>query len=502
MKIKRNIFILLLSLLFSTGVFSQGINPAQGDYHVRIAFTGNSITIGTNLTNPTVECYPGRVSQMLQQVYGDTCVVSNFAVSGRTILKKGDFPIWNEAQFGQMWNFAPDIVYIMMGTNDTKPQNWDVCGPDQFFADYKAMIDTMKVRNPRVKFMVAFPPPCYKTGDLTAVWLINDSIISNGVIPIVDSISKLENIPVVDFNTAFRDSGSLFPDYVHPNARGAMSMGKMVFNKFVETGLVHQVETGYTFVTGITTASRVVANGDSVTLSWTTINADSAFFDGKKVDLNGSIKVSTVGKNVYTVYAYGAKSIDSMKFTQPVYEPVLTKLGINTKSVKMNQNDSAKFELLFYDQQNKLLTGTYNVTWTIREGGGYLIENTNSSVVFVGSVVGKSIVVATVGDLTIESRVSVAATVGASQLNNSFENKFYPNPVDGILNLEIEPNSTKTVQVRVFDTKGTLQLDEEFSVSEAGRQTISLKTDQLKSGIYFFEVEGQDLKYNGRFTRK
>jgi len=500
---KRNIFSLLIFVLIAMNSYSQGINPALGDYHVRIAFIGNSITIGTNLTNPTVESYPGRVSQMLQTVYGDTCVVSNFAVSGRTMLKKGDFPIWNEPQFGQMWNFAPDIVYIMMGTNDTKPQNWDVCGPGQFFADYKAMIDTMRVRNPKVKFMCAFPPPCYKTGDLTSVWLINDSIISHGVIPIVDSLAKLYNIPVVDFNTALRDSGCFFPDQVHPNAHGASVMGKLVFDKFIETDIVHQVEKGNAFVTGITTASRIVAEGDSVTLSWTTINSDSAFFEGKKVDLNGSVRVSTAVKNVYTVYAYGPKSIDSLKFTQPVYVPVFTKLGINTKSVKLTQGDSVKFDLLFYDQQNKILTGkSFDVTWTITSGVGYLTDKTNTSAIFVGSEVGKATVNATVGSLSVETRISITARVGILNSNSSFENKFYPNPVKGLVTFKVETNNTKPVEIRVFDMKGAIQLKEDFSISKAGIQTFHLKTNNLKAGIYFFEVEGQDLNYKGKFRQK
>jgi len=501
MKMKRNLFTFLFFVLFTMNGFSQGINPAQGDYHVRVAFIGNSITIGANLTNQTEQSYPARASQMLKQVYGDTCVVSNYAVSGRTMMKNGDYPIWNETQFTQMWNFAPDIVYIMMGTNDSKPQNWGVYGPEAFFADYKAMIDTMKVRNPRTKFMVAFPPPCYKTGDLSGVWLINDSIIKNGVIPIVDSLAKMYEIPVVDFYTAFRDSGALFPDYVHPNAQGSLSMGKMVFEKFMETDLVHQVEKGYPFVTGITTATRVAAVGDSATLSWTTINADSVFFDGKKVAVNGTITVSTAPKSTYTVYAYGAKGVDSLKFTQPTYVPELTKLYLNVKSVKMNQNDSTRFELYFYDQQNKQLKGKkYNTNWTISLGAGKLVDVTDSSVVFVGTVAGKAELTATVGALSIMARITVNEVVGVSNSSLSV-NKIYPNPVRETLTLEIGTSNTDPVTVQVFDTKGALVLKKQISVTGTGRQVVEVNTNDLNPGLYLLSVEGTDLKYSEKFRK-
>jgi lysophospholipase L1-like esterase len=454
MKMKRTIIFLLFSVLIAMNGFSQG-------YHVRIAFVGNSITIGANLLNPTVECYPSRVSQMLQGVYGDTCVVNNYAVSGRTMLKKGDYPIWNEKQFGQMWNFAPDIVFIMMGTNDSKPYNWDVYG-NEFFTDYMSMIDTMKERNPRTQFMLAFPPPAFAVN-----FDIRDSVILNCIRPLIDSIRMITGAEAVDFYYAFKDSVSLFPDNIHPNAQGSLSMGKMVFEKFIETNIVHKVETGFTYVTGITTNKRIIATGESATLSWTSINADSVFFDGVKVDVNGSITVSPAATKVYTAYAYGAKSIDSMKFEQTVYIPELTKIAVKPLSSKITQHDSVDLILLFSDQQSKAITGkTFDVVWSIREGGGYLINKTATSATFVGSEAGKSYIVASVGSVFVEARVTVEAGVG------------------------------------IFDLKGALQLKENYTVSKTGKQTFLLKTNKLKSGIYLFEVEGQDLKFSGKFRQQ
>jgi acyl-CoA thioesterase I len=494
---KRTIIYLLFSLLFIASGYSQG-------YHVRIAFVGNSITIGSGLANAPVECYPSRVDQMLKEVYGDTCTVQNFAVSGRTMLKDGDFPIWDEPQFDQMWNFAPDIVYILMGTNDSKPYNWGdtLGGPgdntQKFFDDYMSMIDTMKMRNPRTKFIISLPPPAFGI-----VYDIRDSVIKNGVIPVVESIQKLTGADLVDFYHPLLDSAYLFPDKIHPNAAGAKVMAKMVFNKIQEKNLIHQVKTGYTYVTSITSNQRIIKSGDSAKLTWTSINADSVYFEGQKVDINGTVTVSPVETKIYTVYAFGQKSIDSLKFKQPVYFPALTKIGINPRATKITQHDSVKFELSFYDQHNKTLAGqTFNVVWSIREGGGYLIDKTNTSATFVGSDAGKSYLVATVDTVSIEARITVEANVGTQQSGNDFENKFYPNPVNGNINFEFNTTNLNPVEISIFDLKGAILLKEEISILKVGRQKVSLKTDQLKSGIYLFEVDGQDLKYTGKFKQQ
>src|SRR3989442_10639420 len=83
---------------------------------VKIACIGDSITEGAGLSNPAVESYPAR----LQRLLGTNAVVRNYGVSGRTLLKEGDFPYWKETFFKQRHDWHPDIVIIQLGTNDSK----------------------------------------------------------------------------------------------------------------------------------------------------------------------------------------------------------------------------------------------------------------------------------------------------------------------------------------------------------------------------------------------
>jgi acyl-CoA thioesterase I len=494
MKIKRTFCLLITILILSYGGFSQ-------DYHVRMAFMGNSITIGSGLSNPTSDAYPEQLSTMLSKIYGDTVIVQNFAVSGRTMLKKGDYPLWNEIQYPMSWNFAPDIVFILLGTNDTKPQNW---GPysNEYADDYQSMIDSFKVRNPRCKFISGFPPPCFETKDLSKVWLINDSIIINGVIPIVDSLAKANGAYIVDFYHALRDSGYLFPDAVHPNVAGHKIMAQLVLNKMVETDLIHQVETGYTYITAIKTNRKNIATGDSAIISWTTINADSVTFEGKKMDANGSAVIKPSETKVYTIYAYGQKSIDSMKITQNVYVPALTKMGISPRTANIEQYDSSTVTLSFYDQQSKAITNkSFNVEWTITAGGGNLINKTNTSATLVATEAGKTKVRAAVGDVFVEASFSIAEKVSSPNTLNGSNFRLYPNPSKDILNLEMEVKAKAPCEVIIYDLKGALCQKEIIPVSADGKQTFSIKTNKLSRGIYMLKVINGDLKYSEKFNK-
>src|SRR5215212_6867855 len=92
-------------------VSALGVTPP-----VKVACVGDSITEGTGLASPATESYPAR----LQKLLGTNYNVRNFGVSGRTLLKQGDFPYWKEAAFTNSRNFGPNIVIIQLGTNDGK----------------------------------------------------------------------------------------------------------------------------------------------------------------------------------------------------------------------------------------------------------------------------------------------------------------------------------------------------------------------------------------------
>ncbi len=102
---------------------------------IRVACIGNSITYGYKIAPE--EAYPIKLGALL----GNNYKVENFGVSGRTLLRKGEAPYWEEDEYIEALEWEPHIVIIKLGTNDARPQNWDENKGD-FYTDYLDFIES------------------------------------------------------------------------------------------------------------------------------------------------------------------------------------------------------------------------------------------------------------------------------------------------------------------------------------------------------------------------
>ena len=118
---------------------------------IKVACVGDSITQGAGAKSG--QSYPSQ----LQALLGDGYQVGNFGVSGRTLLKKGDFPYWKEKKYQAALAMEPAIVIIMLGTNDTKPQNWK--HEAEFDADYRELVKSFQSLKSKPKVFVCRPVP-------------------------------------------------------------------------------------------------------------------------------------------------------------------------------------------------------------------------------------------------------------------------------------------------------------------------------------------------------
>lgn len=492
---KKNIYPFLLFFAFVLAM----PNCYSQDYQVRIGFIGNSITIGSGLANPTRDCYPSQFAQLLKGTFGDTCIVDNFAVSGRTMLKKGDYPIWNESSFPRGWRFAPDILFILLGTNDTKPYNWDVHG-DEFIGDYLSMIDTFKVRNPNTKFIICYPPPAF-----AVAYDIRNTVIVNSIIPAVDSVLKKRDAYLLDFYNPLLNFESLFPDKIHPNPEGAAKMAKMVYDKFIETDIIHQVKRGYTFITDIKSNTASLASKDSATLSWTIINADSVFIDGVKVDVKGGVKIAPEQTTTYMIKAFGPLNVDSLTFTQNVYLPKLTKMNITPTNLRVNQGDSTVMKLTYFDQFNKIVQNQlFKMNWTIEKGLGKIVNQTDTSAVFIaGSSTGGKVYIKAESDgVSIQAAFIINASTGAQLSSIDDQVKVFPNPSERQVSFSFVSSKSESVRIILYNTNGQKIKEKVFKGLKEGKQTLTVDTKSLTAGTYIYKITGLEKDITGKFTRQ
>ena len=157
---------LFLSLFLLAASFIQAaVSP------VRVACVGNSITYGAGIKDRAKDSYPAVLGRLL----GDQFQVKNFGFSARTLLNKGDHPYMKEKMFQDALAFQPDIVIIKMGTNDTKPGNWQY--QSEFKQDLITMVSSFQALTSHPRVYLCYPATAY-----TVQWGINDSIIVHGAI--------------------------------------------------------------------------------------------------------------------------------------------------------------------------------------------------------------------------------------------------------------------------------------------------------------------------------
>jgi lysophospholipase L1-like esterase len=193
---------------------------------IKVACVGDSITLGAG-TSPDpafTNSYPAQLARML----GPAWNVRSFGVGGTTLLSKGDFPYITTSAFTEAKAFAPDIVVIMLGTNDTKPWNWG--HKAQFTADYCRLVETFLELPSAPRVLLCRPP--FVPGD--GNFGINQPAMEE-VVAMVDAIARATarhargGVELVDIQGATRGRADLFPDRVHPNNAGAAAIAAAVY---------------------------------------------------------------------------------------------------------------------------------------------------------------------------------------------------------------------------------------------------------------------------------
>jgi lysophospholipase L1-like esterase len=188
---------------------------------IKIACIGDSITAGANLGNPSLEAYPGRLQRLLGT---NDYTVRNFGVSGRTLLRQGDYPYWKEPYFKASHDWLPDIVIIQLGTNDGKPYNWRY--GTNFVSDYEDMIASYATLTNTHRIILCSPCPVYGNG----AYDINPGTVATNIAPAVRDIATRVKLELVDLQTRLAGHPEWFPDNVHPNSKGDTVMAALILS--------------------------------------------------------------------------------------------------------------------------------------------------------------------------------------------------------------------------------------------------------------------------------
>jgi acyl-CoA thioesterase I len=256
---KTKFLLILISVFNFQTLFAQ-----------KVACIGNSITYGSGLSSRLTNCYPAQLDQMLSGNYD----VRNYGVSGSVMLKAGDKPYWQQPEYNAALSFAPDIVIIMLGTNDSKSWNWTPANSLLFESDYKEFINSFRNLTSKPKIIISYPCKAYN-----GAFGISDSVIVNAICPIVKKISFDMGTTLVDMYTETSGVSNLFPDGIHPNIEGATKIANK-FYSIITSAIPTITENGNVFIASTSNSYQwyndylPLSNQEGQTLK---VNSDSTY---------------------------------------------------------------------------------------------------------------------------------------------------------------------------------------------------------------------------------
>lgn len=186
---------------------------------IRVACVGDSITYGHGASDRAKTSYPAQ----LQKLLGDGWSVVNFGHNARTALDEGRE--WNgkggmgyrkSPEFAKALASSPDIVVFMLGTNDSKPVNWDGKA-DDVKRDYARLVDDFLALDPKPVVVIGVSPFVKKDS-----FTIRESVVGGKLAPWQREFASRRSLPLVDAYAATKAAAdkSYIGDGVHPNDAG------------------------------------------------------------------------------------------------------------------------------------------------------------------------------------------------------------------------------------------------------------------------------------------
>ena len=202
--------LLVVALLYHSGFFGGE------DKRIRVTCVGDSLTYGSGvLKTRDLNSYPAK----LQTKLGTSYVVSNYGLRNGTASINGNLPYVNSGEYADSLKSNPDIVIIMLGTNDTKTINWN---PDDYKEGLSKIISSYLELETKPTVYLVRSPYCFAVdGDYTAEYCIQPEVVANEIGEIEEEVAAEFSVSLIDMYSVTEGQEDLFTsDGIHFNKHG------------------------------------------------------------------------------------------------------------------------------------------------------------------------------------------------------------------------------------------------------------------------------------------
>ncbi len=213
--VKRKLLAIVITLIFlvtpivflrSTMVSTPNLSVSEP---VRVACVGDSITKITSYASD------------LQTMLGSNYSVNNFGVSGSTVTLDSYKPYIQQQAFDKAENYEPNIVVIMLGTNDAHSYLEQYNGT--FEQDYVKLTHSFQELDSKPQILIVESPPVFNNS-----LGIDPTFFSDTIIPHIQNVADTQNLSTVDVYDAFGNQSNYTLDGIHPNDEGSTLIASQV----------------------------------------------------------------------------------------------------------------------------------------------------------------------------------------------------------------------------------------------------------------------------------
>ena len=207
----------VLAVIAVTCGFTTIPFPGRKTGDRRIACVGDSITYGCTIPACFWRSYPRKLGRML----GNEFCVCNFGVNDRTMQETSQKPYIREKAWRNSRAFEPEIVILLLGSNDSKAANW--VSDEHFTEQYQRFIQSYAALPSCRKIILCTPPRVFRPA-AKLFYLSNDLDIDRieHIAELVRRLALENGLSLVELYEPTLNRRDLFGmDGAHPNAAGA-----------------------------------------------------------------------------------------------------------------------------------------------------------------------------------------------------------------------------------------------------------------------------------------
>ena len=211
--------------------YKQGDSEVSPTRKIKVACIGDSITGGLGSNGSSADTYPAKLGEML----GSSYEVCNFSEGGKTMLASGGSAYKDSEAYAKSVEYLPDVVLIMLGSNDLEYLVSDAGAKDALYTDALSLLESYAAleSNPVIYLLT----PTQRTDDRALDLALRDILL-----PLYKMLAEDTKVGFVDVYTISQSMKDHFPNSIHPDATAAAFIATHLYSAVVSNSSVSEIK--------------------------------------------------------------------------------------------------------------------------------------------------------------------------------------------------------------------------------------------------------------------